>query len=346
MTDLENAMMKRNTERNTEDGIHDRRRQSIRGLIAVPLLSACLAASPLAAAVPHLTPTVASAGELDDTIGEAESIAGEIEKIGGELGTSKGRISELNGEIAAGQERQAELRRYLARHVKETYKAGGPVNLLALALSSDSISQFAEMARYAESVSDMYGDALAEQEDEQERLESEYAEITAAKDGQESKLVELKAKKSELDKKVEQLKEKKSEEARKAAVSAESASSAAAATAKAFCSGDTSGWLSGTASAYGGSSDPGCGTRTATGATVSDWSMGVAVPMSMPNYRSYLGRQVEISYGGKSVIATVNDCGGMGGGSRVLDLQPGVFKALGASTCNGWGLRTVKYRFL
>ena len=192
----------------------------------------------------------------------------------------------------------------------------------------------------------MYGDALAEQEDEQERLESEYAEITAAKDGQERKLDDLKTKKTELDGKVSRLKKEKSDAVMKAAAAAESASSAAAATAKAFDSGDTSGWLSGTASAYGGSSDPGCGTRTATGATVSDWSMGVAVPMSMPNYRSYLGRQVEISYGGKSVIATVNDCGGMGGGSRVLDLQPGVFKALGASTCNGWGLRTVKYRFL
>ena len=192
----------------------------------------------------------------------------------------------------------------------------------------------------------MYGDALAEQQDEQERLESEYAEIVAAKDGQERKLDNLKSKKAELDGKVARLKREKSDAAMKAVAAAESVSSAAAATAKAFDSGDTSGWLSGTASAYGGSSDPGCGTRTATGATVSDWSMGVAVPMSMPGYRSYLGRQVEISYGGKSVIATVNDCGGMGGGGRVLDLQPGVFKALGASTCNGWGLRTVKYRFL
>lgn len=339
-------MMKRNTERNTGDGVQDRRRPSIRNLIAVPLVAACLAASPLAA-VPPLSPTVASADELDNTIREAESLAGEIEKIGGELDASKARISELNGKIAAGQERQGELRGYLARHVKETYKAGGPVNLLALALSSDSISQFAEMARYAESVSDMYEDALAEQEDEQERLESEYAEIVAAKDGQERKLDELESKKSELDGKVAKLKKEKFDAAIKAAAAAESASSTAAATAKAFDSGDTSGWLSGTASAYGGSSDPGCGTRTATGATVSDWSMGVAVPMSMPNYRSYLGRQVEISYGGgKSVIATVNDCGGMGGGSRVLDLQPGVFKALGESTCNGWGLRTVKYRFL
>ena len=74
--------------------------------------------------------------------------------------------------------------------------------------------------------------------------------------------------------------------------------------------------------------------------------MGVAIPLSWPNARSYLGRQVEISYGGMTVIATVNDLGGMGGGSRSLDLQPGVWKALGASSCLDWGVRTVSYRFL
>ena len=108
------------------------------------------------------------------------------------------------------------------------------------------------------------------------------------------------------------------------------------------------GWLSGTASAYGGSTDPytpNPGT-TATGAVCDDNSMGVAVPMSMPNYRSYFGRTVEISWNGKTVYATVNDCGSMGGGSRVLDLQPGGWKAFGFSSCRAWGLRTVSYRFL
>lgn len=108
------------------------------------------------------------------------------------------------------------------------------------------------------------------------------------------------------------------------------------------------GWLSGTASAYGGSTDPNTpnpGT-TSTGATCDDNSMGVALPKSMPNYRSYFGRTVEIVYGGQTVYATVNDCGSMGGGSRVLDLQPGVWKAFGFSSCRAWGLRTVKYRFL
>lgn len=111
---------------------------------------------------------------------------------------------------------------------------------------------------------------------------------------------------------------------------------------------DVSGWSAGAASAYGGSSDPNTpnpGT-TATGAVCDDNSMGVAIPSSWPNYSSYLGRTVEISYGGATVIATVNDVGSMGGGSRSLDLQPGVFKALGFSTCQDWGVRTVSYRFL
>ena len=109
-----------------------------------------------------------------------------------------------------------------------------------------------------------------------------------------------------------------------------------------------SGWRTGIASAYGGSTDPytpNPGT-TATGAVCDDRSMGVAVPMAWPNYRSYFGRTVEISYNGKTVYATVNDCGGMGGGSRSLDLQPGVWKAFGYSSCTAWGLRTVSYRFL
>ena len=74
--------------------------------------------------------------------------------------------------------------------------------------------------------------------------------------------------------------------------------------------------------------------------------MGVAIPMSWPNYRSYFGRSVEISYNGKTVIAVVNDCGGLVNGTRSLDLQPGVWKALGFSSAKAWGVRTVSYRFL
>ena len=71
----------------------------------------------------------------------------------------------------------------------------------------------------------------------------------------------------------------------------------------------------------------------------------VAMPMSMNPSRFY-GQRIEISYNGMSVIATITDCGAMGGGSRGLDLTPAVFRAFGFSTANEWGLRQVSYRFL
>ena len=109
---------------------------------------------------------------------------------------------------------------------------------------------------------------------------------------------------------------------------------------------DPTGWQVGIASAYGGSSDPGSGSRTATGETVDDFSMGVAVPMSWPNYRSLFGHNVQIKLGNTIVIAKINDCGGMGGGARSLDLQPGVFKAFGYGSCQAWGIRQVEYKIL
>lgn len=128
--------------------------------------------------------------------------------------------------------------------------------------------------------------------------------------------------------------------------SGSSSSSSSSSSNNSNSSNTSSGWQSGVVSAYGSTSDGTLGAHTATGAIVSESSMGVAVPMSMPNYRSYFGRSVEISYGGRTVVAVVNDCGGLGGGSRALDLQPGVWKALGASSCFDWGVRTVSYRFL
>ncbi len=108
---------------------------------------------------------------------------------------------------------------------------------------------------------------------------------------------------------------------------------------------DDSGWTTGLASAYGAVSDGTLGGTTANGSIVTETSMGVAIPLAW-NKRYLLGRTVEISYGGRTVLATINDLGGMGGGSRSLDLQPGVWRAFGASSCFDWGVRTVSYRIL
>lgn len=105
------------------------------------------------------------------------------------------------------------------------------------------------------------------------------------------------------------------------------------------------GWMTGWATAYGATGIFN-GAPTAGGGICNDESMGVAIPMSWPNYSSYYGRTVEISYGGRTVYATINDCGEMAGGAVSLDLQPGVYKALGFATEYEWGKREVSYRIL
>ena len=97
----------------------------------------------------------------------------------------------------------------------------------------------------------------------------------------------------------------------------------------------TSSWKSGVASYYG-IGDGFMGGTTASGATVTESSMGVAM-LNVP-----LGTYVEISYGGRSVIAVVNDRGPYVHG-RVIDMQPAVARALGFLSV---GVGTVQYRFL
>ena len=97
----------------------------------------------------------------------------------------------------------------------------------------------------------------------------------------------------------------------------------------------TSSWKSGVASYYG-IGDGFMGGTTASGAIVTESSMGVAM-LNVP-----LGTYVEISYGGRSVIAVVNDRGPYVHG-RMIDMQPAVARALGFLSV---GVGTVQYRFL
>ena len=110
---------------------------------------------------------------------------------------------------------------------------------------------------------------------------------------------------------------------------------------------DDYGWETGIASAYGGWSDAQIvsNARTATGEAVTEYSMGVAIPLAWGRSDLY-GHTVLIRYNGQTVKAKINDCGGMGGGSRRLDLQPGVFHEFGYDSCDEWGLRTVEYKIL
>lgn len=96
-----------------------------------------------------------------------------------------------------------------------------------------------------------------------------------------------------------------------------------------------SGWKTGVASYYG-LGDGLMGSATASGEPVTETSMGIAM-LNVP-----LGTRVEISYGGRSVIAVVNDRGPYAHG-RVIDMQPAVARQLGFISA---GVGTVRYRFL
>lgn len=97
----------------------------------------------------------------------------------------------------------------------------------------------------------------------------------------------------------------------------------------------TGGWLTGVASYYG-IGDGFMGGTTASGEKVTETSMGIAM-LNVP-----LGTRVEIRYGGRSVIAYVNDRGPYAHG-RVIDMQPAVARALNFVSV---GVGTVQYRFL
>ena len=97
----------------------------------------------------------------------------------------------------------------------------------------------------------------------------------------------------------------------------------------------SSGWKSGVASYYG-IGDGFMGGTTANGSIVTETSMGIAM-LNVP-----FGTMVEIRYGGRSVVAVVNDRGPYVHG-RVIDMQPAVARALNFLNV---GVATVEYRFL
>lgn len=95
-------------------------------------------------------------------------------------------------------------------------------------------------------------------------------------------------------------------------------------------------WKKGKATAYDGKS-------TATGDKLTSTSMGVAIPQSWKNYKSYYGKYVHIKYKDKTVTAKINDCGDLQKGKVSLDLQPAVVKALGGKSEKDWGKKDVQY---
>lgn len=307
----------------------------------------------LAIVINALVPIVASAdtsSDLHEATEELQELTGELKSAETDVENARQAMADNATELRETQDKLASLRSRIEEIVVMSYKDGWSGSPVINVIRVGDIGELARTLADASQVRERLSADMAEQTSLSERRQRQADELSRLADDAQARLDELTDRKEELDAKASELRVRSQEERdaarRKAASTAIDTASLTSSSASTFVtdpSGD--GWTDGVASAYGGSSDPGTGSTTADGSTVSDWSMGVAIPLAWGR-RDLLGRQVEISYGGKSVIATINDLGGMGGGSRSLDLQPGVFKALGASTCDAWGIRTVRYRIL
>ena len=351
-------------------------------LVACFLASALVLFCPI---FPHTEASAVTVAEAQAALNSAEAqmqaIAAEYEALEAEVAELQAKIDENAEAAMLAQQAVIEGRERLSQTVIYDYRSGMMVSLLTLLLSSNSLDTLISNVEYINQLMEYQADEIQAQKDRKAELDAISAELDAQKKEQVTALEELAAKQAEAEAVVAQasstLANARAEEAARLAALQQAANQMqqrpnngddveidenanttgrqdAVQNGTVNNSGNNgnvdsaSGWLSGIASAYGGATDPYTPNPgvTATGAVCNDTSMGVAVPMAMPGYRSYFGRTVEIRYNGMTVYATVNDCGYMGGGSRVLDLQPGVWKAFGYKSCRAWGLRTVSYRFL
>ncbi len=333
------------------------------------------------AATLGVSPCLAQAETSAEVREQVAAAQAELEGLAAQVEEGEQKVQGLQDEIDALAEESVQLqsqiiqdRDRLSQIVSTSYKENSETRTLALLLSSESMDELISQFYYAQKVSDWEVECIDQLNADKASLDERMTQLRTAKDEQDAALEELEEqqdqlsqKVGELEEKADQLEEEEREAARKAAEEAarkaaeekarreaeekarqEALAAAAAAgdveTKNTDLSGD--GWISCVASAYTiADNDPPGSTATASGIPLDESVPTVAMPMSMNPSRFY-GKKIEISYNGISVIATVTDCGYMGGGSRGLDLTPAIFRAFGFSTADGWGLRTVSYRFL
>lgn len=321
---------------------------------------------PRAYAVPSVDEAQAA---LDEAEARMEAVTAEYAQLKAESDALQAQIDETAVKAMEAQRQVIAGREDLGTLANYEYR-GGSLGILDMILDAEDFRELLRNLEYLNSIQKYQTDIVAQHKQRVAEYNALLDMLNTKRDEQDKKLVELEQKRAEaqaiVDEATRTLADAEAEEARLAALALAASSMYNSYSDPGIFdgwntnpgSGDegtgegsepgTTGWFTGYASAYGGESDPTTpnpGT-TATGAVCDDWSMGVAVPMSWSNYRMYFGRTVEINYNGMTVIATVNDCGYMGGGSRSLDLQPGVFKAFGFDNCYAWGVRMVSYRFL
>lgn len=315
--------------------------------------------------------------KVDQSVQAYDDATAEVNDLQAKIEDSQAKIDEVNAQLP----QQRKLAEDSLRSLYKMHQ--GTPGLVSLLLSSDNFSDFLTTYHYIETVQNAQVDdveKLAKMEGDLESAQQTLQASKAAADQKQQDAADAMAQaQSELDELNRQIEAQKAAEAAAAAKAAEEAAAQAAAQqqqeqeAAASAAAQTQAqtqaqanqsssnpqpsnpsatdgsevkddgeWMIGSASAYSPESNTG-GNATASGETLTESSMSVAVPASQ---RYLLGRTVQIRWNGKTVNAKVTDTGGFAAYGRVLDLAPGVYKAFGFSSANAWGVRAVQYRFL
>ena len=309
-------------------------------------------------------PASAFADEQDDVHADLVAVRTQIKddlqaakELEVQIGSTRERIDQIDAKmqdtletISTMQDKYARLQGNASQTAVQLYKERLAYNPLFILQDAESLTDAIWRLDMRDRILQQYGKDLESTKKYSKKLKAVYRKISREKDEQNALVDDLREQGRELSKRIADLKarEKDLQASEKAALA--QAAAAASEVAKTFDTGtleSDSEWHVGLASAYGGDSDDMTpkDELTATGTVCDDWSVGVAVPLAWGPSK-YYGRSVEISYNGQSIIAPVVDCGDMDSGRRALDLQPGVFKAFGCTTCDDWGVREVYYRFL
>lgn len=338
----------------------------VAGLTAVLVGGSCLGVAPCSA----YAATAQTEAELAALTQQVNSAANTYQQATDRVNELNEQISEMADEILDfEQNKLPEQQQKASDAAANLYKlqVASP-NVMSMLLNSASLGDLITQGKYLTTIQD---DNTAELEclnAMHEELESKMEELSSAKDEAEQEQQKAsEALASAQSAQAQMAARAQSEDAAEAEAARKAAEEAAATTAQMQQQGSgsngsnqdgnagsgsstqqpsgsgsassgtvsTSGWRSGVASYYG-IGDGFMGGTTASGAIVTESSMGVAM-LNVP-----LGTYVEISYGGRSVIAVVNDRGPYVHG-RVIDMQPAVARALGFLSV---GVGTVQYRFL
>lgn len=315
--------------------------------------------------------------KVDQSVQAYDDATAEVNDLQAKIEDSQAKIDEVNAQLPQQRKLAEDSLRSLYKMRQST------PGLVSLLLSSDNFSDFLTTYHYIETVQNAQVDdveKLAKMESDLESAQQTLQASKAAADQKQQDAADAMAQaQSELDELNRQIEAQKAAEAAAAAKAAEeaaaqaaaqqqqeqeaAASAAAQAQARTQAQANQSSsnpqpsnpsatdgsevkddgeWMIGSASAYSPESNTG-GNATASGETLSESSVSVAVPASQ---RYLLGRTVQIRWNGKTVNAKVTDTGGFAAYGRVLDLAPGVYKAFGFSSASAWGVRVVQYRFL